>query len=263
MLGTTIVVTSGKGGVGKSTVTANLGMALATLGSRVCLIDTDTGLRNLDLILGVEQRIIFDLIDVAQGECRLQQALIHDRRNANLYFLPTSQRCDKSALTPEDMRRIIAGLRESFDFILIDCPAGIEEGFQTAIAAANQALVVINPEVSSVRDADRVVSLLQEGGIRDIQLIVNRLRPEMVSRHDMIGVADIEELLGVPALAALHEDPQVVVSTNRGEPLVLDRNAKLKRTFDQMAIALGGHELRVLEEPAGSGFLGKLKALFA
>jgi septum site-determining protein MinD len=264
MTGNTIVVTSGKGGVGKTTVTANLGLALAGLGARVCLIDTDLGLRNLDLVLGLEQRIIFDLVDVARGECRLQQALIHDRRQGNLYFLPASQRADKSALKPADMKGIIASLRESFDFILIDCPAGIEDGFQTAIAAANQALVVVNPEVSSVRDADRVLGLLQAQGIRDVQLVVNRVRPEMVDRHDMISIADVEELLGVPALAVLADDPAVIVSTNRGEPLVLDRHARLSRTFEQMAMALGGQELRVLpRQPGPVSFIGRLRALFA
>lgn len=263
MTGNTIVVTSGKGGVGKTTITANMGLALANHGARVCLIDTDLGLRNLDLVLGVEQRIIFDLLDVARGECRLQQALIHDKRQPNLYFLPASQRCDKSALKPSDMRLILASLRETFDFILIDCPAGIEEGFMTAIAAANRALVVVNPEVSSVRDADRVIGLLNENGIRDIQLVINRVRQDMVDRHDSIGVPDIEELLGVPALAVLPESAEVITSTNRGEPLALDKASKLRRTFDQMALAMGGTEIRVLEGPGPISFIGRLKALFA
>lgn len=263
MTGNTIVVTSGKGGVGKTTVTANLGLALAEMGARVCLIDTDLGLRNLDIVLGVEGRIVFDLVDVAEGRCRLQQALIHDRRQGNLYFLPASQRCDKSALKPSDMRLIIASLRESFDFILIDCPAGIEEDFENAIAAADQALLVVNPEVASVRDADRVIGRLQAHGIRDVQLVINRLKPDMVARHDMISVEDIEELLAVPSLAVLPDDPTVIVSTNRGEPLVLDRHAKLSRIFAQMAIALGGQELRVVAMPAQVSFFGRLRGLFA
>lgn len=263
MLGNTIVVTSGKGGVGKTTVTANLGMALANMGSRVCLIDTDIGLRNLDIVLGVEQRIVYDLLDVARGECRLQQALIHDKRQPNLYFLPASQRGDKSSLSPADLKNIVSSLSETFEFILIDCPAGIEEGFKTAIAAANQALVVVNPEVSSVRDADRVMGLLNQAGMREIQLVVNRVRPDMMERHDQIGISDIEELLGAPALAILPDDPSVIVSTNRGEPLALDKQARLRRTFDQMALALGGHEVRVLEKPGPVSFIGRLKAMFA
>lgn len=263
MQGTTIVITSGKGGVGKTTVTANLGMALATMGARVCLIDTDTGLRNLDLVLGLEQRIVFDLVDVCKGDCRLQQALIRDRRSANLYFLPASQRAEKSAIKPSDMRLVVASLRESFDFILIDCPAGIEEGFQVAIAAADQALVVVNPEVSSVRDADRVIGLLEQGGIKETQLVINRVRPDMVSRHDMISPEDVEELLGVPALAVMPDDPTVIISTNRGEPLVLDRNAKQRQTFEHMAHSLGGQEEHVVPQPGPVTFFGKLKSLFA
>ena len=263
MQGKTIVVTSGKGGVGKTTVTANLGMALANAGARVCLIDTDTGLRNLDLILGVEQRIIFDLVDVIKGDCRLQQALIRDRRVGNLYFLPASQRAEKSAIKPSDMKLVVASLRESFDFILIDCPAGIEEGFQVAIAAADHALVVVNPEVSSVRDADRVVGLLEQAGIKETQLVLNRVRHEMVDRHDMIGPADVEELLGVPALCVLPDDPSVIISTNRGEPLALDRTAKLRKAFEDMASALAGTAPRVVPQPGTVTFLGRLKSMFA
>ena len=161
------------------------------------------------------------------------------------------------------MKLVVASLRESFDFILIDCPAGIEEGFQVAIAAADQALVVVNPEVSSVRDADRVVGLLDAAGIKETQLIINRVRPDMVARHDMIGATDVEELLGVPALAVLPDDPTVIISTNRGEPLVLDRAAKQRRTFESMAAALGGQEEHVVPQPGSVTFLGRLKSLFA
>lgn len=261
MQATTITVTSGKGGVGKTTVTANLGMALARLGYQVCLIDTDTGLRNLDLILGLEQRIIFDLLDVARGLCRPEQALIHDRREPNLYLLPTSQRDDKTALSPSDMRLVVSALRPRFDYILIDCPAGIEEGFQTAIAAADQALVVVNPEVSSVRDADRVLSMLHAAGVRGARLVINRLRPEMVARHDMIDAVDVAELLRTPTLAVLPEDTRVIVSTNRGEPVALDRKAKTGQLFEQMARAIATNQLRPRPEPAG--LVGRVKAFFA
>lgn len=263
MEATSIVITSGKGGVGKTTITANLGMGLANLGYKVCLVDTDTGLRNLDIVLGLEQRIIFDLVDVARGECRLQQALVHDRRNPNLYLLPTSQRGDKTALKPSDMRLVMASLRPCFDYVLIDCPAGIEEGFQVAIAGADQALVIVNPEVSSVRDADRVLGMLQEAGLADVRLIINRLRPEMVARHDMMDVRDIEEILGVPMLAALQEDTQVIVSTNRGEPLVLNKQAKTGKLFEEMARAVSGREIRLVPVPGPVSFMGRIKALFA
>ena len=263
MAGKVIVVTSGKGGVGKTTVTANLGMALAVAGHKVCLVDTDMGLRNLDLVLGVEQRIIFDIIDVAFGDCRLQQALVHDRRNPNLYFLPASQRCDKSVLRPVDMQIICGALRESFDFVVIDCPAGIEEGFQVAIAGADEALVVVNPEVSSVRDADRVVGLLEKAGMKETRLVINRCRAELLAKNDQISVADIEELLGVPAIAVMPDDPTVITSTNKGEPLVLDKQAKLRKTFEAMAGALGGRNLQLVMTPGPVTFFGRIKQMFA
>lgn len=262
MEATAIVVTSGKGGVGKSTVTANIGMALAQLGHQVCLIDTDTGLRNLDLLLGLEQRIVFDLVDVAHGHCRPEQALIYDRRQPNLYLLPTSQRCDKTSIGPADMRLVVSALRERFDFILIDCPAGIEEGFQTAIAAADEALVVVNPEVSSVRDADRVVGMLQDAGLKNVRLIVNRMRNQMAARNDMIDARDIGELLRTPTLAVVPEDTQVIVSTNRGEPLVLNRTAKTGRLFEAMAKAIEGHQLTITVSNEQYGLVGRLKNFF-
>jgi septum site-determining protein MinD len=262
MPATAIVITSGKGGVGKTTVTANLGMALARAGHQVCLIDTDTGLRNLDLVLGLEQRIVFDLVDVARGDCRPDQALIHDRRQPNLYLLPTSQRYDKTAVGPDEMNKVVEALRDRFDYVLIDCPAGIEEGFATAIAAADQAIVVLTAEVSSVRDADRVLGMLQEGGISDIRLIINRLRPEMVTRHDMIGPVDIGELLRVPTLAVLPEDTRVIVSTNRGEPVVLDRTAKTGRLFERMAEAIVTKQLTITQLPPTASFMGRVKNFF-
>ena len=261
MQATTIVVTSGKGGVGKTTVTANLGMALAKQGFHVCLIDTDTGLRNLDLLLGVEQRVIFDLVDVAEGRCRPEQALIHDRRSPNLCVLPTSQRHDKSALGPDDLRAVVATLRPRFDFVLLDCPAGIEEGFKTAIAAADRALVVLNPEVSSVRDADRVLGMLSDHGIRDVRLVLNRVREDMVARNDMISPEDVGELLRTPTLAVLPEDLRVVVSTNKGEPVALDRKARTGKLFEHMAKAVATNQLTikaVVPEPVG--MMGRLKS---
>lgn len=256
--GSTIVVTSGQTGVGKTMVTANLGLALAQRGARVCLIDCDPGLLNLDVVLGLDQRIIFDLVDVAQNRCRLQQALIHDRRQPLLYFLPASQRCDKGALTPADMRSIVGSLKDCFDFILIDAPAGFDEGFQTAIAAADRALLVVNPESRSVRDTDRLLELLAANQLREVQLIVNRVRPGDTARHDTISAADVEELLGVPALANVPDDPAVILSTNRGEPLVFDRHGRLSRLFDQLAAAVAGPH-----EAAGSGgLLSRLRGLF-
>lgn len=259
----TIVVTSGKGGVGKSTVTANLGMAMARQGAKVCLVDADLGLRNLDLLLGLERRVVYDVMDVIGNDCRLEKALVHDHREPNLFFLPASQRFDKTALTTAAMGHLLDRLSASFDIILIDCPAGIEEGFQLATCAARSAVLVVNPEVSSVRDADRVLGLLNQSGFKDIRLIINRVRPEMMKRHDQIGVEDIQELLGLPILGVLADDETVITSTNRGEPLVLDRRSKLRKHFEQMADELIQAHLQPVTQMADTGLLGRLKALFA
>ena len=186
-----IVITSGKGGVGKTTTTANIGIGLAKLGKKVLVIDTDLGLRNLDVVLGLENRIVYNLVDVIEGKCRPKQAIIKDKRFQDLYLLPSAQTKDKSSVSPEQMKKLTEDLREDYDFVLLDCPAGIEQGFQNAIAGADKAIVVTTPEVSSIRDADRIIGLLEASGIRDNQLVINRLRVDMVKKGDMMSVEDV------------------------------------------------------------------------
>ena len=213
-----MVITSGKGGVGKTTTTANIGTGLALLGYSVVLIDTDIGLRNLDVVMGLENRIIYNLVDVVEGNCRMKQALIRDKRCQNLYLLPSAQTRDKSSVNPGQMRKLVEDLREEFDYILLDCPAGIEQGFQNAIAGADRALVVTTPEVSAIRDADRIIGLLEAAQMQEIDLIVNRVRMDMVRRGDMMSVADVADILAVNVIGAVPDD--VVISANQGEPLV-------------------------------------------
>ena len=215
-----MVITSGKGGVGKTTTTANIGTGLALLGYSVVLIDTDIGLRNLDVVMGLENRIIYNLVDVVEGNCRMKQALIRDKRCQNLYLLPSAQTRDKSSVNPGQMRKLVEDLREEFDYILLDCPAGIEQGFQNAIAGADRALVVTTPEVSAIRDADRIIGLLEASQLQEIDLIVNRVRMDMVRRGDMMSVADVADILAVNVIGAVPDDEDVVISANQGEPLV-------------------------------------------
>ena len=215
-----IVVTSGKGGVGKTTVTANIGLGLARLNKKVVVVDTDIGLRNLDVVLGLENRIVYNLIDVIEGSCRLKQALIRDKQCDNLFLLPSAQTKDKTAITPEQMVKLTEDLSSEFDYIILDCPAGIEQGFKNAIAGAQRAIVVTTPEVSAIRDADRIVGLLQANEMPQIQLIVNRLRPDMIKRGEMMSIEDVTEILAIDLLGAIPDDEAVVIATNQGEPLV-------------------------------------------
>ncbi len=215
-----IVVTSGKGGVGKTTTSANVGTGLAKEGKKVCLIDTDIGLRNLDVVMGLENRIVYNLVDVVDGNCRIKQALIRDKRHPGLYLMPSAQTKDKTAVSPGQMVKVIESLREQFDYIILDCPAGIEQGFQNAIAGADRALVVTTPEVSAIRDADRIVGLLEANGFAKIDLIINRIRPEMVKRGDMMSSFDVVDILAIPLIGIIPDDENVVISTNQGEPLV-------------------------------------------
>jgi septum site-determining protein MinD len=239
-----VVVTSGKGGVGKTTTTANLGMSIARLGYRVALIDADIGLRNLDLLLGLENRVLYTAMDILDGQCRLDQALIRDKRWKNLALLAISKNRQKYNVTRKNMQNLIDSIKElNFDFILIDCPAGIDIGFINAIAPAQEAIVVTIPEITAIRDADRVAGLLEANGVYNVKLLVNRVRPDMIQRNDMMSVKDVQEMLGIPLLGAIPEDTHVIVSTNRGEPLVLQKTLTLSGiAFENAARRLIGKQ---------------------
>ncbi len=243
-----ITITSGKGGVGKTTITANLGTALAQLGKKVALIDADFGLRNLDLLLGLENRIVYTIIEAIAGECTIEKALVKDKRQPNLVLLPAAQNRNKEAVSPEQMKEIVNRISANFDYAIVDCPAGIELGFRNAIVAATEAIIVTTPEMAAVRDADRVIGLLEAEGIEKISLIVNRLRPEMVQLDRTIGVEDILDILRIPVIGIVPEDERVIVSTNRGEPLVLDERPSLPgMAFKNIARRIEGDDLPFLD----------------
>ena len=256
-----IVITSGKGGVGKTTTTANVGTGLAQLNKKVVLIDTDIGLRNLDVVMGLENRIVYTLVDVVEGRCRLAQALIKDKKYPDLCLLPTAQTRDKDAVSPEQMKALIEDLRNDFDYILLDCPAGIEQGFKNAIAGADRALVVTTPEVSAVRDADRIIGLLQANEIQQVDLIVNRLRMDMVKRGDMLTVEDVVGILAINLIGAVPDDEQIIVSTNQGEPLV-GSNALAGQAYANISKRILGENVPFLDLEAKQGVFSKLKGLF-
>ncbi|MEA4883089.1 MAG: septum site-determining protein MinD [Clostridia bacterium] len=245
MSGTVIVVTSGKGGVGKTTASANIGAALAMAGPNVALVDADIGLRNLDLVLGLENRIVYDLVNVVEGRCELRKALIRHKKLDNLCLLPASQSRDKTSVTPEQMRRLADELREEFDYVILDCPAGIEQGFKNAIAGADKAIVVTTPEMSAVRDADRIIGMLESEDIRRPWLVVNRIRPDMVKRHDMMEVDDLIEFLKIELLGVVPDDESIIVATNKGEPAVMDDRSKAGRAFRDIAARVMGEDVPI------------------
>jgi len=256
-----IVITSGKGGVGKTTTSANVGTGLAKLGYSVVLIDTDIGLRNLDVVLGLENRIVYNLVDVVEGNCRIKQALIKDKRYDKLYLLPSAQTRDKTSVTPEQMKKLTDELREEFDFVLLDCPAGIEQGFKNAIAGADRALVVTTPEVAAIRDADRIIGLLEANEIGRTDLIVNRLRMDMVKRGDMMSTDDVVDILAVNLIGVVPDDEHIVVSTNQGEPLVGD-DSLAGKAYMNICRRVLGEEVPMLDLNVSEGFFAKLGKLF-
>lgn len=237
-----IVITSGKGGVGKTTTTANLGVALAQMGKKVVVVDADIGLRNLDVILGLENRIVYDLVQVIEGECRLRQALIKDKRLENLYLLPAAQTRDKNSVGPEQMRTLVQQLKAEFDYVLIDCPAGIEQGFKNSIAGADRALIVTTPEVSAIRDADRIIGLVEAAELPEPHLIVNRFRASMVKRGDMMNKEDILEILAVPLIGMVPDHEEVIVSANRGAPAAFDEKSIVGEAYRRIARRVTGEQ---------------------
>jgi septum site-determining protein MinD len=258
MSATVITITSGKGGVGKTTATANLGVALAMLSQRVVAIDTDIGLRNLDVVLGLENRIVYDLVDAIEGHCRLRQALIRDKRLSELYLLPAAQTRDKSAVSPEQMVELCDQLRPDFDFILIDSPAGIERGYRNAVAPADKIIIITTPEVSAVRDADRIVGLVEAEEKQPPVLVINRLNVEMVRRGQMLSTEDVVELLSIDLLGIVPEDKEIIISTNRGTPVAMDGKAPAGQAFRNIAGRLMGQDIPLLPLKASPGVLDRL-----
>ncbi|SFB67008.1 septum site-determining protein MinD [Butyrivibrio sp. YAB3001] len=251
-MGEVIVVTSGKGGVGKTTTTANIGTGLAKLNKKVVLIDTDIGLRNLDVVMGLENRIVYNLVDVVEGNCKIKQALIRDKKYDSLFLLPAAQTKDKTSVTPEQMKNLTDELKKEFDYIILDCPAGIEQGFKNAIAGADRALVVTTPEVSAVRDADRIIGLLEANEIKKSHLIVNRLRTDMVKRGDMMSAEDVVDILSIELIGQVPDDENIVIATNNGEPLVGD-NSLAGQAYMNICRRVTGEQIPFLDLDAKKG----------
>ena len=248
MAGRVIVITSGKGGVGKTTTSANIGTALAKNGHSVVLIDTDIGLRNLDLLLGLENRIVYTLVDVVEESCKLKQALVKDKKNPNLCLLAAAQTRDKSSVTAEQLKKITEKLKKDYDFVLVDCPAGIEQGFQTAIAGASEAIVVTTPEMSAVRDADRIIGLLEAAeGVESYRLLINRVRPNMIKSNDMMSVEDVENILSCQKIGVIPEDTGIITSTNRGEPIVNNEKSLAGKAYLNVARRINGEDVPFLD----------------
>ncbi|MBW8350196.1 septum site-determining protein MinD [Bacillus sp. IITD106] len=264
-MGEAIVITSGKGGVGKTTTSANLGTALALQGKKVCLIDTDIGLRNLDVVLGLENRIIYDLVDVVQGRCKLHQAIVKDKRfEDKLFLLPAAQTSDKTAVAPDQMKKLVNEMKPEYDYILIDCPAGIEQGYKNAVAGADRAIVVTTPEISAVRDADRIIGLLEkEENIEPPKLIINRIRSQMMKDGDVLDVDEIAQHLSIDLIGIVQDDVDVIRSSNQGEPIALDPNSKASLAYRNIARRILGESvpLQSLDDEK-TGVFAKLKKLF-
>lgn len=262
MAGQVITITSGKGGVGKTTTTANLGVALARRGKRVVCVDADIGLRNLDVVLGLENRIVYDIVDVVEGRARLRQALIKDKRLPSLQMIPAAQTRDKTAVNQQQMIKLADDLRSEFDFVLIDSPAGIEHGFRNALAPADRVLIVTTPEVSAVRDADRIIGLVEAAEKPKPQLILNRLRPGMVRRGDMLATEDVLEILAIDLIGIIPEDESIIISTNRGNPVALEEKTPAGAAYGRIAQRLLGHDVPFVSFEDQTGFLSRFSRWF-
>jgi len=261
-LGRVVTITSGKGGVGKTTTTANIGVALALQGKRVVCIDADIGLRNLDVVMGLENRIVYDIVDVVEGRARLRQAMIKDKRLPELYLIPAAQTRDKSAVSPEQMQSLCADLKKDMDFVLVDSPAGIEQGFKNAIAGADEVLIVTTPEVSAVRDADRIIGLCEAAEKGSPRLIINRIRPSMVRRGDMLSVEDVLEVLAIDLIGIVPDDESIIVTTNRGAPAAMDPQALAGQAYRNIAARLTGHNVPLMVLKDNDGLFRRIGRLF-
>jgi septum site-determining protein MinD len=257
-----ITITSGKGGVGKTTTVANLSAALASQGKKVVAIDADIGLRNLDVVMGLENRIVYDLVNVVEGTCRLRQAMIKDKRVDELYLIPAAQSRDKTAITPGDMIEVVNQLRDEFDFILIDSPAGIEQGFKNAIAPADRVLIVTTPEVSAVRDADRIIGLIEAEDKGPGDLIINRLRPDMIKRGDMLDTTDVIDVLAINLIGIVPDDESIIVSTNQGRPVVMANGSTAGQAFKNISLRLMGHDVPFVNLEENASLIKRLSKFF-
>ena len=257
-----VTITSGKGGVGKTTATANISVALAQLGQKVVCIDSDIGLRNLDVVLGLENRIVYDLVDVIEGRCRIRQAMIKDKRFEELYLIPAAQTRDKNAMSPSDMIELCNEIKDDFDWIIIDSPAGIERGFKNAIAPANEVLIITNPDVSAVRDADRIIGIIESEEKGPARLIINRLNTEMVKRGDMLDSGDVLELLAIKLIGIVPEDESVLKSTNIGKPVVTDEKSLAGKAFQNIARRLMGDDIPLIDLENKDSILHRLSKIF-
>ena len=263
MAGRVIGITAGKGGVGTTTTSANIGTALAKLGNKVVLIDTDIGLRNLDLLLGLENRIVYTIVDVVEERCKLKQALVKDKKNPNLALLAAAQTRDKSSVTAEQLKDICEELKKKNDFILVDCPAGIEQGFQNAVAGASEAIVVTTPEMSAVRDADRIIGLLEaKEEIESYKLLLNRVRPKLIEQNDMMSVEDVTEILSTDLIGVIPEDTGIITSTNKGEPIVNDETALAGKAYRNVAHRIMGEDIPLLDLNQKESIIDKIKNFF-
>ena len=261
-MGEVIVITSGKGGVGKTTSVANIGAGLSLENKSVVLIDTDIGLRNLDVVLGLENRIVYDLVDVVEGICKIRQALIKDKRFKGLFLLPAAQTRDKTAVKPEQMITLCKELAKEFEYILIDCPAGIEQGFKNAVAGADRAIIITTPEVSAVRDADRIIGLLESHEIKDTRLIINRIKMDMVKRGDMLSIEDVIDLLAVELIGVVPDDEMIQATTNRGEPVIGDEKSPAGQAYRNISKRILGENVPLMGLTSGRGLFGRLKRVF-
>ena len=262
MTARTLTITSGKGGVGKTTATANLAVAMASMGHKVTCIDSDIGLRNLDVVLGLENRIVYDLVDAIEGRCRLRQAMIRDKRFEELYLIPAAQTRDKNAVSPTDMIKLVNELRDEMDWVIVDSPAGIERGFRNAIAPADEVLVVTNPDVSAVRDADRIIGIIEAEQKGPAKLIINRVNPQMIQRGDMMDADDVLELLAIKLIGIVPEDEHVIASTNVGKPVALDEKSRAGQAFRNIAKRLMGDDVPFMDLSHKDDIFFRLSTVF-